>query len=143
MRLARGVAVAAAAVAVSIGVPATTAVAATGLEAAVSAACGWKAPLGGNWTDQNDEYWLSYNTCDSSVRGAISTAGDMTPYYWKVWVYSKQGYLASAWDGAGNGNVYTPPIPDANTQSHVCVQPFNAINGTATESKVCTGYYPK
>jgi hypothetical protein len=144
MRLARKAAVVVMTAAASIGGSAATAAAATSAPAAAPAACGWQAPLGGNYYANEVEYWLSFNTCNRTVRGAIDVlkANDTD---WELWVYNEDtGAEKVIWVDSNDpnqaGNQYTAAIGDAGTESHVCVQPYG-YNGKSEGVKACTGYY--
>jgi opacity protein-like surface antigen len=142
--MARKVALAVMAVAASIGGPAATATAATSAPAA-SAACGWTAPLGANYfgnDPQTAEYWLSFNTCNRTVRGAFINGPQDSGVKWELWVYNENsGQESYVWFyTSGSGNIYTGAINDAGTKSHVCVQPYDP-DGSPAAIKNCTGYY--
>jgi hypothetical protein len=144
MRLARKAAVVVMTAAASIGGSAATATAATSAPAATPAACGWTAPLGGNYYAGEAEYWLSYNTCNRTVRGAVEVL-KATSTNWQLWVYNEDTgaekvIVVDSNDPNQAGNQYTVPISDAGTESHVCVQPYG-YNGQAQGTKACTGYY--
>ncbi len=134
MRMTRKLALVVTVVAALMGAAAPTALAAT----SAPAACGWIAPLGANY-DGGAEYWLSYNTCNANVRGAVKAPN--TVNYWHVWVYNENtGAEADAWLLLG-GQVYTAAISDLSTYSHVCVQPYSNTNGLVSGPKACTSYY--
>lgn len=138
MRMTRKLALVVMVVAALIGGTAATATAATSATAA-PAACGWTAPLGGNeYANGTTEYWLSYNTCNRTVRGGAIVQD--TDFNWHLWVYNEtNGNTAATWVEIGTG--YTAAISDANTLSHVCIQPYSFLTGAVTGAKVCTGYY--
>lgn len=119
---------------------------------APSASSCWTAPLGrvyfGN--DPNRAtFWLSFNTCDRTVRGGfINGNEDWQPdLKWELWVYNvNTGVSSSVWFYSNvSGNIYTAPIPDAGTKSHVCAQPwsippFVEVSAPAAKQE-CTGDY--
>jgi hypothetical protein len=150
MRIAKKVMIAVVAAAAAIGGSAGTATAAMSPHT-TAASCGWEAfPKGGlhypGWGDA--EYWLSFNTCNDTARGAVNsnTVEDAGQYAWHVWVYNEDNNVtADAWDSPyQTPNKYTAPIDDSlGTESHVCIQPSWTPGGPpiATTTKRCTAYY--
>jgi hypothetical protein len=126
--------------AASIGGTAATATAAT---SAPAASCGWTAPSGPEYyilsKGGTADFWLSYDTCDGSVRGAMTQ--NSTNNVWELWVYNKTtGASATKWVSAVNENQYTSTIDGSGDYSHVCVQPYKK-SGALTGAKICTDYY--
>jgi anaerobic selenocysteine-containing dehydrogenase len=104
-----------------------------------AAACGWTDPLKSN-SYNGVQYWLSYNTCDRTVRGAMIIRSGSSD--WHLWVYNENtGGSEDISSNVHNTTIYTAAIADAGTRSRVCVQPITPGTGKPTGGKSCTGYY--
>jgi hypothetical protein len=127
-------------VAVAIGGTAVTAAAST---SAPAVTCAWTAPQGPAYyilsKGGTADYWLSYDTCDGNVRGAMTQNSKNNE--WHLWVFNETtGATVTKWVTAVNENQYTAPITASGDYSHVCVQPYTK-SGVLTGNKVCTAYY--
>ena len=140
MRIAQKAACLGLMVGASIGAPA---VAASASISAPAAACGWTAPQGPAYyllsKGGTADYWLSYDTCDGNVRGAMTQNSKNNE--WQLWVFNETtGVTVSKWVTAVNQNQYTAPVTASGDYSHVCVQPYTK-GGVLTGNKACTAYY--
>lgn len=104
-----------------------------------SAACGWTTKLGPNYYN-GVEYWLSFNTCYRTARGAMIIRSGSSD--WHLWVYNENtGGTEDTSSNVHGTSIYTSAIADAGTHSRVCVQPITPGTGKPTAGKSCTGYY--
>ena len=150
MRIIRKTALSVLAVAALIGgtaAAATSASAATSTTAArtAPAACGWTNPLGTQSYGGEVKFWLNYDTCNRTVRGAaaVQVANGVD---WHLWVWNEDTNVTKGLDinsdypPQADSTQYTVATSDAGTESHVCIMPYD-LSGDPEGSKSCTSYY--